>query len=118
MDTRDMNDSELMQMIVNHIQHVEGFAETSWEFEKKLAKEPLLGYGVNKVLELAGEAAHYVSPQARGHFPKIDYDFWAELRTDIVHSYDGLDMAEIWRTVWQEIPNLRSALKEYGFWNG
>jgi uncharacterized protein with HEPN domain len=62
-------------------------------------------------LMIVGEAAKQVSPAFRDVHPEIPWSKIGRFRDLVVHHYFGVDMAEVWRIVRDEIPLLASQLE-------
>ncbi len=57
-----------------------------------------------------GEAVKDLPPDLATRYPKIDWRGFAGLRDIVAHAYFGLDMARLWPTVTEEIPDLLAAV--------
>ena len=66
---------------------------------------------VMRDLEIIGEAAKHIPPEARAQHPEIDWQKIAGLRDIVVHEYFGLDVEIIWDVIMREVPTLLRQLK-------
>ena len=62
-------------------------------------------------LEIIGEAAKHLPPDARAMMPTVDWNKVAGFRDVIVHGYFGLDVHVIWDVVQSKIPALASSVE-------
>lgn len=65
-----------------------------------------LQHSVVRCIEIVGEAAARLSPGLREANPQIPWPRIIATRNRIVHAYFDLDMAIIWRTATEELPEL------------
>jgi len=63
-------------------------------------------------LQMLGEAAARVSPETRQLEADIPWTEMNALRNVIVHQYFGIDIVEIWNTVWNDALPLQPSLEE------
>lgn len=63
-------------------------------------------------LEIIGEAAKHLPPEARAMMPDVDWSKVAGFRDVIVHGYFGLDVHVIWDVVQSKIPALISSVEK------
>ena len=59
-----------------------------------------------RLLEIVGEAAAKVSPEARTKFPAIPWSEIVGLRNRLIHGYDSVDFDVLWRIVESDLPAL------------
>lgn len=62
-------------------------------------------------LEIIGEAAKRVPPEARASYPNISWKGMAGLRDVLIHDYEGLDLVRIWQVVESDLPLLQDAIQ-------
>lgn len=118
MQTRDMSDEQLMDMMATYVSILHPISNWSRsEFFAYTNRDVFLELGVSKAVELVGEAAAYVTQAGKNTYSKIDFDLLKELRTSIVHSYENVLLIELYQTISKSIPELRMNLIEYGFMN-
>ncbi|UYZ57682.1 HepT-like ribonuclease domain-containing protein [Hymenobacter latericus] len=65
-----------------------------------------------KLVEIIGEAASKLTPELRQRHPGIEWKRIIGMRHILVHDYDNIDEALLWRVVQQELPTLRRHLQE------
>jgi len=63
-------------------------------------------------IEIIGEAARHISPQARKKHPQIPWREMTLLRNLVIHKYDVVDINQVWDTVQNKIPPLVKELSK------
>jgi uncharacterized protein with HEPN domain len=63
------------------------------------------GCGCRRI-EIIGEAARRVSPEARDKYPQIPWREMTSMRNLVIHEYDVVDIKQVWDTVRNKIPPL------------
>ena len=77
--------------------------DKTWnEFEEDIQCQD----AVLRRIEIIGEAARHVSPQARKKHPQIPWRELTTLRNLVIHQYDVVDINQVWDTVQNRIPPL------------
>jgi len=66
---------------------------------------------VTHLLQIIGEAARRVSPEAREECPTIPWPAVVGMRHKVDHDYLGVDEEVVWNTARSEIPALIAALE-------
>ena len=61
--------------------------------------------------EVMGEAAKRVSPETRRKQPDIAWRRVAGFRDVLIHQYEGVDMAEVWKVIEKDLPGLRQKVE-------
>ncbi|MDJ1168503.1 DUF86 domain-containing protein [Roseofilum sp. BLCC_M154] len=90
----------------------------------KLAQEFALGIGweefqadlmrqaaITREIEIIGEAARRISEESQAEVPEIPWHQIIGMRNRIVHEYDRLNLATIWQTVQNALPELIRVLE-------
>ena len=68
-------------------------------------------FAVIRALEIMGEAAKTVPPEARALYPEIPWREIAGMRDKLVHDYGGVNLAVVWRTLEEDLPSLQKQLR-------
>ncbi|MEM4616680.1 MAG: DUF86 domain-containing protein [Archaeoglobaceae archaeon] len=71
------------------------------------AKDKRTAYAVIRAIEIIGEAVKKVPISVRKRYPEIPWKEMAGMRDKVIHEYFGVDLRIIWKTVKEDIPNLR-----------
>ena len=71
-----------------------------------LATERVLSLALVRLLEIVGEAAAKVSPEARTRFPTIPWSEIVSLRNRLIHGYDSVDFDILWHIIERDLPAL------------
>lgn len=66
---------------------------------------------VVRSFEVMGEAAKRVSEDLRSLAPEIPWRKIAGFRDVLIHQYEGVDLAEVWKRVEEDLPPLRGRLQ-------
>jgi uncharacterized protein with HEPN domain len=72
-------------------------------------------YAVIRCFEIMGEAAKKIPDEIRMRFPSIPWKTIAATRDRLIHGYDVVDDAVVWKTVINDIPGLLKSLKSIDF---
>ncbi|MHB8893944.1 MAG: HepT-like ribonuclease domain-containing protein [Candidatus Geothermincolia bacterium] len=78
--------------------------------EKQFNDDELVQDGVNRQLQIIGEAAKRLSDETRQKYPSVEWKDIAGMRDKLVHDYFGVDLAAVWDTVKEDLPVLKKAL--------
>ena len=68
-------------------------------------------FAVVRALEIIGEAANHVPAQIRNHWPDVPWMDMIDMRNILVHAYFGVDLETVWRTVQEDLPQLRDSIR-------
>ncbi|WP_353260111.1 HepT-like ribonuclease domain-containing protein [Prochlorothrix hollandica] len=71
----------------------------------------LLQRGIERELEILGEAARRLSTQLRDQHPEISWSKIIGLRNVIAHQYEDVRIERIWEIVQKDIPILKAQLQ-------
>ena len=87
------------------IEYVDGLDEPTFR------ASPMRIDAVLRNLEIVGEATRHLSHETMALYPAIDWANARAMRNVIVHGYEGVSIAIVWRTVCDDIPPLEAALR-------
>jgi uncharacterized protein with HEPN domain len=57
-------------------------------------------------LLVMGEAVKRLSESFRRRFPEVPWSLLAKMRDRLIHGYDSIDLAVVWQTIHDDIPQL------------
>lgn len=80
--------------------------QTYAAFEKDIRTQ----FAVIRCFEIIGEASKRVPYEAYETYPGIPWKVMAGMRDRLIHGYDQVNVALVWRTAQVEIPKLLEAL--------
>jgi uncharacterized protein with HEPN domain len=66
----------------------------------------LIQDGVIRQLEIIGEAVKSLSPDLRDSYPQVPWQDIDRMRDELIHQYFGVDIAKVWITTQEDIPEL------------
>ncbi len=77
-----------------------------------LVRDRMLLLSLVKAIEILGEAASRVSPEARAECPKVPWLDIVAMRNRLIHAYFDINQDIVWHTVTEELPPLISELEK------
>jgi len=72
-----------------------------------LVKDRKTIYAVVRALEIIGEAVKRIPAGVRDRYPQIPWKDMAGMRDKLIHEYFGVNIKRVWKTVKEDIPNLK-----------
>jgi uncharacterized protein with HEPN domain len=102
---------------LDYVEDIIGAMEDAMSFVKEMeyddfVKDRKTVYAVVRALEIIGEAVKKVPLGVRNHYPKIPWKETAGMRNKLIHEYFGVDLKRVWKTVKEDIPNLKPLFEE------
>lgn len=70
-------------------------------------------WAVVSQLLIIGEAVRRLSEQFLGQYPQIPWRRLAAMRNRLIHEYDKINWALVWKTARTEIPRLEAVLRPF-----
>ena len=78
-----------------------------------LDQDRLLSLALTRLLEIVGEAAGRVSPEAMARLPEVPWQEIVSLRNRLIHGYDAVDHDILWNIAHDDLPFLTAQLEPY-----
>ncbi|AAM03555.1 TPA: DUF86 domain-containing protein [Methanosarcina acetivorans] len=69
-------------------------------------------FAVVRALEIIGEAAKNVPLEIKENYPSVPWKEMARTRDKLIHSYFGVDLNVVWKTVNKNLPPLKDQISE------
>lgn len=79
---------------------------------EQFVENTMTNYAVVRCLEIIGEASKHVPSSVRKKYPDIPWQTIVGTRNVIVHEYANVDLAEVWKTVLNDLPPLKKQVKK------
>ncbi len=76
----------------------------------ELPRNQVVAQALTRCLEILGEAAPKMTPEARLRFPAIPFVKMVSMRNRLIHAYFEVDLDVLWTTVTEDLPALLPAL--------
>ena len=100
--------------------YLEHIAEAITKIEKYLRHATLQEIKTNEMLqdavvrelEILGEASNNISEEFRKKHPDITWHEIIGMRNKLIHEYFGVDLDILWKTYQEDLPLLKSKIKE------
>ena len=96
--------------IINTIRDIEEFTRgiTYDEFisDKKTV------FAVERGIEIIGEATKRIPNSIRSKYPEIPWRDMTGIRDKVSHDYNGIDLIIVWKTIFQNFPELKVMLSD------
>lgn len=90
--------SEALDLIEEYIQ---GLEYSSWAKDRKTID------AVIRNLEIIGEAANHIPDSIQEKYPEMPWFQMKGMRNVLAHEYFGVDIDVLWRTVNEDLPQLK-----------
>ncbi|HUW78317.1 MAG TPA: HepT-like ribonuclease domain-containing protein [Candidatus Nanopelagicaceae bacterium] len=74
-------------------------------------ESPAIGPAIERFIELIGEAASTLSPEARAKYPDIEWAKIIGMRVMLAHHYHRVNLDRVWITAAVDVPEFAAALR-------
>jgi len=98
-----------LQDIVEAINRIERYSK---EGQSAFDRNELIQVWIIHHLQMIGESASAISESFRTRHSDIPWPQIVAIRNILVHEYFGVDPAEIWSAVENDLPNLKTAIQK------
>ncbi len=76
-----------------------------------LSRDRMLLFAIVRAIEILGEAASRLSPEAQTQVGDVPWSSIIAMRNRLIHGYFDIDTEIVWKTATLEVPALLGALK-------
>lgn len=83
---------------------IRGYSFTQFEQDERIH------YAVVRALEIIGESASKIPQDIQNLYGEIPWREISGMRNKLIHDYFGVDLAVVWQTVKEDLPNLQTQL--------
>jgi len=105
---RDYRD--YLQDIIDAINDIGNFIEGMTFDDFKKDKKTV--NAVIRSIEVIGEATKKIPDSVRDKNPPIPWKKMAGMRDKMIHEYFGIDLEILWKTATEDVPPIKSSIKE------
>jgi uncharacterized protein with HEPN domain len=97
---------------IDHLEDILDAAEKAQAFVEGTTYETFVTddksvFAVIRALEIIGEATKRLPQPLRDEHPQVPWSSMAGMRDNLIHDYSDVDRQLVWRTVQEEIPEVR-----------
>jgi uncharacterized protein with HEPN domain len=105
-----MKDNVYLKHILDSISNIERFVQglSKEDFFKDIEKQ----YAVMRGLEIIGEATKNLSRETKKGYPEVNWRDIAGMRDKLIHVYFGVNLPLIWKTVKEDLPDLKKQVQK------
>lgn len=108
-----MNDKDpliFIEHILNNIKDIEKFSKRLKK--EDLRKNILKQKAIIKSIEIIGEAVSNLSSEFKNKYSKIPWRDVIGMRNKLIHQYFGIDLEIVWKTIKEDVPELKKQINE------
>ena len=104
------DDKVRLQHMLEHAR--EAVAMIEGKNRSDLFQQRILELALTRLIEIIGEAATKISPEAQNKYTLIPWREVIGMRNRLVHGYDSIDLNVLWDTIEDDLPPLIEALEK------
>jgi len=96
--------------IADSINKIEKFVG-NFTFEEFQKDEKTI-YAVVRAIEIIGEAIKNIPASVKNKYKEIPWRDSADMRNKLIHEYFGVNLEVVWKTIKEDIPELKEKISE------
>lgn len=96
--------------IIDTIKDIESFTKNI-TYEEFIADKKTV-YAAERGIEIIGEATKRIPATIRSKYNEIPWKDMAGIRDKVSHDYNGIDLIIVWKTIQQNLPQLKVMLSD------
>lgn len=118
MKAKDNSDnSDKKREYLDYLQDISESIEKATSFTQGMDYEAFQNhdktvYATIRALEVIGEATKKIPTSIREEYTEVPWREMAGIRDKLIHDYFGVNMEVVWKTVKQDLPDLRPQIKK------
>ena len=78
---------------------------------EQFAQDAKTVFAVIRALEIVGEATKQIPQSVKNSYPEVPWRQMAGMRDKLIHDYSGVNLAVVWKTVIEDLPNLEPLIR-------
>jgi uncharacterized protein with HEPN domain len=106
MKNKDLFRLQHIRDCIEKIEHIARMLHSQDSFEAKWIEQD----AIIRNLEIIGEAVVNISDDLKQQYPNVFFFFLRGMRNIVSHQYFGVELNEVWSTVVNDIPFLKSQI--------
>ena len=79
--------------------------------EEEFSKNATYQRAFARSFEIIGEATKQLNEEFRKRHSKLPWSYMAKMRDKLIHHYFGIDYQMVWRTVLEDVPELKASVR-------
>ena len=95
----------------NIVECMRRIGEYTQEGQEAFMQSTVIQDAVIRNFEVVGEATKQISPELRDQYPDVPWRQMAGFRDVLIHDYMRLNLNFIWKTVEEDLPDLRPQIE-------
>ncbi len=106
----NLGDKVRLQHIFDAILEIESYIENK-DFND-FTENSMMRFACIKQMEIIGESGNHISDETKSKFSTVAWSQIVGMRNVFVHEYFGVDSSLVWEIIKNDIPELKTKIKE------